>query len=49
MIDEEEHSESECYYPDELVTNEGNSQEEFETLVKEQKSENTIPGPKLNE
>ena len=59
MSDEEEHSESEFYYPDELEfqdngeltetnnervgekENEGNSQEEIETFVKEQKSENT--------
>ena len=59
MSDEEEHSESEFYYPDELEfqdssdltetyyervgerENEGNSQEEIETIVKEQKSENT--------
>ena len=59
MSDEEEHSESEFYCPDELEfqdngeltetnnervgekENEGNSQEEIETLVKEQKSENT--------
>ena len=59
MSDEEEHSESEFYYPDELEfqdssdltetnyervgerENEGNSQEEIETFVKEQKSDNT--------
>jgi len=58
MSDEEEHSESESYYPDELEIhnssdltetnyewvvereNKGNSQEEIETFVKEQKSEN---------
>ena len=58
MSDEEEHSESEFYYPDELEfqdssdltetnyervgkrENEGNSQEEIETFVKEQKSDN---------
>ena len=50
MSDEEEHSESEFYYPDELQfqdtsdltervgkrENEGNSQEEIKTFVKEQ-------------
>ena len=55
MSDEEEHSESEFYYPDELQfqdnsdltervgerENEGNSQEEIKTFVKEQLSENT--------
>ena len=59
MSNEEEHSESEFYYTDELEfqdnsdltetnyerlgerENEGNSQEEIETFVKEQKSENT--------
>ena len=62
MNNEEEHSESEFYYPDEYEfldngdltetnnervgdrenrENEGNSQEEIETFVKEQKSENT--------
>ena len=60
MSDEEEHSESEFYNPDEYefldngeltetnnervgeIENEGNSQEEFETFVKEKKkSENT--------
>ena len=59
MSNEEEHSESEFYYPDEYEfldngdltetnnervgdrENEGNSQEEIETFVKEQKSENT--------
>jgi len=59
MSDEEEHSESESYYPDELQfqdnsdlteTNDErvgereskeNSQEEIETFVKKQKSENT--------
>ena len=59
MSNEEEHSESEFYYPDEYKfldngdltetnnervgdrENEGNSQEEIETFVKEQKSENT--------
>ena len=57
MSDEEEHSESDFYYPDELElqdnsdltetnyerlgerVNEGNSHEEIETFVKEQKSE----------
>ena len=56
MSDDEEHSESEFYYPDEYEfldngdltetnneqvgdrENEGNSQEEIETFVKEQKS-----------
>ena len=59
MSDEEDHSESEFYYPDEFEfldngdltetnnervgdrENVGNSQEEIETFVKEQKSENT--------
>ena len=59
MSNEEEHSESEFYYPDEYEfldkgdltetnneqvgdrENEGNSQEEIETFVKERKSENT--------
>ena len=59
MSNEEEHSESEFYYPDEYEfldngdltetnnervgdrENEGNSQEEIETFVREQKSENT--------
>ena len=59
MSDEEEHSESEFYYPDELEfqdnsdltetncerlgerENDRNSQEEIDTSVKEQKSENT--------
>ena len=58
MSDEEEHSGSEFYYPDEYEfldngdltetnnervgdrENEGNSQEQIETFVKEQKSEN---------
>ena len=59
MSNEEEHSESEFYYPDEYEfldngdltetnnervgdrENEGNSQEEIETFLKERKSENT--------
>ena len=59
MSNEEEHSASEFYYPDEYEfldngdltetnnepvgdrENQGNSQEEIETFVKEQKSENT--------
>ena len=59
MSDEEEHSESKFYYPDEIEfqdnsdltetnnklvgerENEGNSQEEIETFLKEKKSEST--------
>ena len=40
-MNEDEHSDGEFCYPDELESHKENSEEEIENFVKEQKSENT--------